>query len=531
MIYLFDKKLNLKKIVNEPLEAIQEWQLNNLITLDVVIPYNKSYEGYSYVGHKLRNEFCLYKIRNEIKEDNALKIKGIHILFDDLKGIVIEDKRYLNGRNTMIVLKETLEKSGWEVDGIGDVPDFKGTFYYESILSAFNKILEYTNIQYRPIIEFTNNKISRKAIKVSKKIGRDYGKWFEYGNKLVSVIAEQSHEDVYTAFIGRGKGLPTLDEEGQETGGYGRRITIKNVEWKVSKGDPVDKPLGQEFIEIKKATELYGYPNGKPKTCVKIFENIEDERELIKATYDYAVENSRPKIQMKASAISDKPVEIGEIVAIINPKMNIRYKTTVFKIKTDLISGFQEFEFGEKIALSGVERSIRQEKRNEEKLEEVKSILMTRIENMGLDFFKKDGFPVISEPGNKYNLPGGFYVFDRPIDKEPQSFVGIGGDGIIFANGKNPDGNWKIQTAIDGQGVAGETIITHSITANKLAADVGQSLDLSSNKSITQKVKDSVDEFIKDGIKLKGVKNITVEYAYSRSKEECPSSGWKDSKE
>ncbi|MFM1538670.1 phage tail spike protein, partial [Helcococcus bovis] len=460
MIYLFDKKLNLKKIISDPLESIQEWELNNLITLDVVIPYDKSHEGYSYVGHKLRNEFYLYKIRNEIKDDNTLKIKGVHILFDDLKGIVIKDKRYLNGENTMIVLKETLDESGWEVDGIGDIPDFKGNFYYKSVLSAFNKILEYTNIQYRPIIEFTNNKISRKTIKVSKKIGRDYGKWFEYGDKLVSVIAEQSHEDVYTAFIGRGKGLPTLDEEGIETGGYGRRITIKDVEWKISKGDPVDKPLGQEFIEIKEATELYGYPNGKPKTYVKNFENIEDEKELIQSTYEYAIENSRPKIQMKASAISDNPVEIGEIVAVINPKMNIRYKTIIFKIKTDLISGLQEFEFGEKIALSGVERTIQQEKRNEERLQEVKSILITRLENMGLDFFKKDGFPIVLEQNNKYNLPGGFYVFDRPIDKEPQSFVGIGGDGIIFANGKNLDGNWKIQTAIDGNGVAGESIIT-----------------------------------------------------------------------
>lgn len=53
-------------------------------------------------------------------------------------------------------------------------------------------------------------------------------------------------------------------------------------------------------------------------------------------------------------------------------------------------------------------------------------------------------------------------------------------------------------------------------------------------KSIKETVKNGFGELIKNGEllqDLQGVKNITVEYAYSRSKTECPSSGWRDSKE
>lgn len=84
-----------------------------------------------------------------------------------------------------------------------------------------------------------------------------------------------------------------------------------------------------------------------------------------------------------------------------------------------------------------------------------------------------------------------------------QSAMKLCGDGWMIANGKNDDGTWQWRTAATGKGLVADMITTgylsadrieaESITANKLASDVGQSLDLSSNKSISLNVQDVIN--------------------------------------
>lgn len=65
------------------------------------------------------------------------------------------------------------------------------------------------------------------------------------------------------------------------------------------------------------------------------------------------------------------------------------------------------------------------------------------------------------------------------------------GPGIFaIANTKDEAGSWVWRTFGTGQGFTGTEIIAESITANKLAAGVGESLDLSSNTAITSVVED-----------------------------------------
>lgn len=72
------------------------------------------------------------------------------------------------------------------------------------------------------------------------------------------------------------------------------------------------------------------------------------------------------------------------------------------------------------------------------------------------------------------------------------------GDGFMIANRKTDDGKWDWRTFGTGEGFSADMLVTgflsadridaHSITANKLASDVGQSLDLSSNTTINLRV-------------------------------------------
>lgn len=80
------------------------------------------------------------------------------------------------------------------------------------------------------------------------------------------------------------------------------------------------------------------------------------------------------------------------------------------------------------------------------------------------------------------------------------------GAGFMIASEKNDDGSWDWRTFGSGEGFTADLIVTgflsadriqaHTITANHLAADVGQSLDLSSNESITLTVNKQVDKAI-----------------------------------
>lgn len=89
-----------------------------------------------------------------------------------------------------------------------------------------------------------------------------------------------------------------------------------------------------------------------------------------------------------------------------------------------------------------------------------------------------------------------------------QSAMLLSGEGLMIAYGKDDEGAWNWRTCGTGEGLVADTITTGflssdriragSITANKLASDVGQSLDLSSNKSITMIVEDAIPKAIEE---------------------------------
>lgn len=92
-----------------------------------------------------------------------------------------------------------------------------------------------------------------------------------------------------------------------------------------------------------------------------------------------------------------------------------------------------------------------------------------------------------------------------------RSAMKLCGDGFMIAAGKDEDGHWDWRTFGTGEGFTADMIVAgflsadrieaQSITANKLAADVGASLDLSSNKSINLVVENSVGSAVESAVK------------------------------
>lgn len=458
-VFLFDRKQNLLKAVDSDdiIENYQEIEINNLIKATLVLKYKKEFEEAYYFGVKEENDFWLYSIKNYIKEDNKLSLQGIHIMFDELKGVLVKD---LRPKNKMAgpALNAALAGSTWTA--ISSATNTASTsLYYISALDSLYKICKEWNVEFKPVLKFVDGKIKAKEIHLTYNQGSDYGKVFSYGDNLVSVVAETSKDELFTAFVGRGKGEEITDDKGNPTGGYGRKITFEDIDYKDEKdGIKVHSPKGIDYIEIEEATALYGYPDGRPRITSVDFDDIEDKEKLARATFEYAIKNCRPKVQLKATGYQKEPVALGEVVTII-ADMGIRYKTRVFKIKKDFISQkIVSFEFGDKVAfsLSSRLKAADLEKKDEEvkQLSYIESILQA-IES---SYFNDDGYQYDLKVDNKYKLPAGFYSFNKPIDKNPSKVIYLGAGKLMIANGKKPNGQWDFRVALDGDSVNASVI-------------------------------------------------------------------------
>ena len=460
-IYLFDRNQKLIDTIEEKrlIDPYQELELNALIRAEFTCKYDTEIEQAYYFGFKDDDNFYLHKVRNIIKKDGFLTDQGVHIMFDELKGKVVRDLRPQN-KTPGYALGKALEGTGWTC--ISHVANLASTnFYYISALDALYKVCSVWKVEFKPVIKFIDGKISAKEIHLYPRLGNDLGRVFSYGNNLVSVLAETNKDDLYTAFIGRGKGEEIVDEKGQATGGYGRKIKFTDIDFVAEKdGVKVHSPKGFDYIEIEEATKLYGYPDGTPRITTIDFDDIEDKEELAKATFDYALENSRPKAQLRASGIEIEQVGLGEIVTII-ADMDIRFKTRVFKIKKNILSKtVVSFEFGDKIIKTTADRlkSVKVEKNNEtvQQIDYMEQVLRA-IEST---YYNEDGYQYDLKADNEYNLPAGIYSFDRPIDKNPTKVIYLGAGKLMIADSKKEDGSWKFTTAINGESVNADTIRT-----------------------------------------------------------------------
>lgn len=347
MIYFFNEKLELVDTSEDDVLVLtQKRELNGLITAYAEIKYKKEYEEYTYFGLKKGNNFYIHKIRKRLKKDKILILEGLHIFFYDLKGAVIEDIRFKD-KPGEIAFKRILEHSNWEL-----IPTSAGiraskSFYNISVLEAFNEALRIWDVEFEPVITIKDNKIVKKAVRIVNQLSTDKGKWFEYGDKLLTVEAETSEDDVYTTFIGKGKGIEKFDEAGNSTGGYSRKIEFSDVDWSTSKGNPIDKPRGQNYITLYNPK----HSNSDLKERVRYvdFPDIEDPEILLRKTYEYALKYSRPQVQFSSTALAEE-MELGEIVRIIRDDIGIRYKARVFEIEEDFLTGkTMSIQFGDRV--------------------------------------------------------------------------------------------------------------------------------------------------------------------------------------
>lgn len=283
------------------------------------------------------HNFYLYRKTLVQVQNHEIAINGQGAFWDEMQGAYIKDRRP-NQVTPADTIKLILSYSRWNVDYVDQMLEEESlrrdmNFYYVSLLDALNTVYQTWQVDIEPYINIEGHQITRRYVKLYQQQGGNNGRRFVYGDNALTVTQQANEGSIFTALVGRGAGVEETDASGNLTGGYSRKISFADVEWSKANGDPCDKPKGQEYVEWKESTELYGYSDGKPRIGIVNFDNEKDPAQLLKETWAQLQQVGVPLVQFQATVGDVGYLNLGETVTIVRYDLNIKYQTRVTGIK------------------------------------------------------------------------------------------------------------------------------------------------------------------------------------------------------
>lgn len=369
MIYLFDKDEKLIKIVRKPAikKALQKFSLttenyvSDRLTVEMKALKDDELEKLEYMAIQSiddTHKFHYFYIAQENTKGDITTLIGVQSGIEELRKTVVYDKRPTDQR-ARPVIEWLLAGTNWTPRFIAETNPKSTNFYYISTFDALKKVCKVWGLEMQFFVEMNGAQIGARYIDFKRKIGEAVGKRVVYGHNALEILQEVEKTNLYTALVGRGKGeqVSSAEDTGKDADGYGRKINFEEIVWSKAKGDPLDKPLGQKYLEIPEMTAKYGIkqPDGKmrPKIGFVEFSEEEDKNELIKQTYEALIEASRPKLTLKTSTVYLKGVQIGDTIRVVRHDRHLDYDTRIFEITFNRLNNeSSDIKLGDRVSES-----------------------------------------------------------------------------------------------------------------------------------------------------------------------------------
>lgn len=348
MIYLFDKEEQLIKVVrrNAIKSALQKYALttdnyvSDRLTVEMKALNDDEFEKVEYMAIQSMEDthlFHYFYIAQKSTKGEISTFTGVQSGIEELRKTPVLDKRPQK-TPAKPVINELLHGTNWQARFVADTTNHSTNFYYTSVFDALKKICKVWGLEMQFFVEMNSNGLGARYIDFKKKIGEAVGKRVVYGHNALEILKEVERTNIFTALIGRGKGeqVSSAEESGKGGDGYGRKITFEDVVWSKAKGDPLDKPKGQKYLEIPEMTRVYGIKNSdgtmRPKIGFTEFSEEEDPNELIKLTYQTLTNSARPQLTLKTSSVYLRGVKIGDTIRVVRHDKKLDYDTRIFEI-------------------------------------------------------------------------------------------------------------------------------------------------------------------------------------------------------
>lgn len=388
----------------------------------------------------------------------------------ELSRTYIEDKRNRNA-NAKACLAKALEGTRWAV-GTVETGTITGTanlaFYHCTVLEAVQKTADTYGLEvqteYQP--DPTGNRIGRRIIHLVEHRGSaNTTKRFEYGKDLTQIKRDIDAGDVITRLYGWGKGIEQTNEEGEPTGGYGRKISFADVN------------NGKPYIQDDQALANWGIVGAdgtKHHSEASVdFPDCEDPKELLNLTKAALKTRTTPVVSYTADVTAlgqagydPEGTDVGDSVQIIDTSFAtpLRLEGRILQIEEDLAGSLAET----KITLGNIRQSYTQ------RMAAQQQALDKLVSNSGAwnsaaggtGPYMKDLIDRINQimnatGGYTYLKPGqGIYVYDKPEDQNPTQCIHIGGGYWRIADHKKPNGDWDFRALANGKGIFADTVFT-----------------------------------------------------------------------
>lgn len=357
MLYVFTKNeeyiLNIADFEFENDNHVREingkWTFEFETSIDYLPYLSKSTKvGFYDKNHR----FQLFFIDEEPNIDyltQKINVYCLNICFE-LSTNIIEDKRLQNG-SALDAMKKALEGSAWEVGNVANLGTQNINYYDINRMDALKEIVKKYGgeLDFRIELDNTATHIAHKYVDLPAHLGEETGLRWSFDVNLESASRKDVSETFCNVLYGRGGSLESGD-------GYTRKIKFKDIEWH-KPDNPIDKPLGQSYIEDQDSINKYGRVEA-------IFENgnIKEPEELLFATYQALQENKNPKFSYEAKVkdISNQKgfehykVNLGDSIIIIDEELKLNNKARIVAFSESI----KESENEKKLTLGNIEKSF-----------------------------------------------------------------------------------------------------------------------------------------------------------------------------
>lgn len=341
------------------------------------------------VPYPSTKKYQLFKVEKVSLNSKPLTITAIDSAADDLDTqYLIRDKRFIN-KPLSQVLPVIFEKTTWKYKQFAPDNSDIISFYRISPKEALKKVEGIFGTEVRFLYSIQGNKVIDKTCEVYDQIGESTNIRLVQGINVTNVDYTQDQTRLYTAAVGRGAGIQNTDNDGNATGGYSRSIEFTNISWSKANGDPVDKPVGQDYVEIPEATQKYGWldENGQchPRIAKFEFPDEQNVNKLLKETYDKLLSLSQPQIIVETTVAKiGQRVNLGdEVTVVIYEPYKLTYKARVIKVEenpdNDSLSAVT-------VGFTSVERQAEREFQQEQALVDTKTNFNQALGDTKTDF-------------------------------------------------------------------------------------------------------------------------------------------------
>ena len=218
-------------------------------------------------------------------------------------------------RTATQALSAVLAKTRWGLETVGVGDARRGTLiYHMNALAALRRIEEVWGGELECSIVVAGGRVAKRTLSLPARRGSWRGLRFTYGKNMAGCTRTVLEDEVFTALYGFGKGLAVLDEGGEATGGFTRRLTFGEVNG------------GVNWVGDDAAREAWGRWDAARSAKVHAFGQVtfpdcEDANQLLALTEGALADAAVPKVSYEIDAALLPGVSVpglGDDVAVID---------------------------------------------------------------------------------------------------------------------------------------------------------------------------------------------------------------------